>query len=138
MNTVNDWIELKNGSCTAKFLQLPTNQDRYGISSLRMTAQRLRLSLRYILKLNDNNDLRNIWKLSAYNNIPLDSLIEREPTKSLAILALQSEQLTMTVDFISSLTIQGKLFSVVNEAFDGATIRKWSSVVSNLLPDMLF
>ena len=121
INAVNDWIELPNGTCTAEFLQLPTNQGGYGIPSLKMTAQKLRLSLRYVLKHNDNNDLRNIWKLSSRHNTPLDSLLEREPTKSLAIHALQSEQLARAVEHVSSLKVQGKLFSAVNEAFDGAT-----------------
>ena len=82
INTVINWIELSNGS---KLFQLPTNQGGYGIPSLKMTAQKLRLSLRNVLKHNDSTDLRNIWKLSSRNNIPLDSqLLEREPTKSLA------------------------------------------------------
>ena len=61
VNAVNDWIELPNGTCTAEFLQLPTNQGGYGIPSMKTTAQKLRLGLRYTLKHNENDDLRNIW-----------------------------------------------------------------------------
>ena len=138
VSAVKDWIELPNGSCTAEFLQLPTNQGGYGIPSMKTTAQKLRLGLRFILKHNDNNDLRNIWKQTSHNNIPLDSLLEQQPTKSSAMNALKSEQLLKAVEPISSLKVQGKLFSAVKEAFDESTIRNWSTMISNLLPDMLF
>src|SRR6218665_895678 len=109
----------------------------YSIPSLKMTAQKLRLSLRFILKNNVNNDLRDIWELSSKSNIHLDSLLEREPTKSAALLALNAEQLTRDVDHISTLKIQGRLLTAVREAFDEATVRKWAEMVSNLLPDTL-
>lgn len=138
VNAVNDWIELPHGSCTAEFLHLPSKLGGYGIPSLKMTAQKLRLSLRFILKNNVNNDLRDIWELSSKNNIHLDSLLEREPTKSAALLALNAEQLTRDVDHISTLKIQGRLLTAVREAFDEATVRKWAEMVSNLLPGTLF
>ena len=62
---INDWIELPNGSFIVKFLQLPTNQGWYGIPSLKTTEHNFRLSLRYIFKHNESNDLRNIYLLLA-------------------------------------------------------------------------
>ena len=139
VNAVNDWIELPYGSRTAEFLHLSTNLGGYGIPSLKMTVQTLRLSLRFILKHNVNKDLRDIWKLSSKNNIQLDYLLKREPTKSVvALLALNAEQLTRDTDHILTLKIQDKLLTAVREAFDEATIRKWEAMVSNLLPGTLF
>ena len=68
VNAVNEWLELPNGTCTAEFLQLPMKQGGYGIPSMKTTAQRLRLSLRFRLKHNIDDDLRDIWLATSCCN----------------------------------------------------------------------
>ena len=104
---------------------------------MKTTAQKLRLGLRYTLKHNENDDLRNIWQLTSVSNIAIDSLLGQH-SKSSAVKKLQSDQLSKVVEHISSLKVQGKSFSAVREAFDEASIKSWSSMVNDLLSGMLF
>ena len=104
---------------------------------MKTTAKKLRLSLRYTLKHNENDDLRNIWQLTSVSNIAIDSLLGQH-SKSSAVKKLQSDQLSKVVEHISSLKVQGKSFSAVREVFDEASIKSWSSMVNDLLPGMLF
>ena len=137
VNAVNDWLELPNGTCTAEFLQLPTKLGGYGIPSMKTTAQKLRLSLRYTLKHNTNGDIRNTWHATSNKNIPLDSLINEQQTKSSAMEALEFRQLNTATQHVTSLKVQGRLFTSIKEAFDESTINAWSTMV-NSLPDVLF
>ena len=76
VNAVYEWLELPNGTCTAEFSQLPMKQGGYEIPSMKTTTQRLRLSLRFRLKHNIDDALRDIWHATSNNNnISLDALI---------------------------------------------------------------
>ena len=104
---------------------------------MKTTAQKLRLSLRYTLKHNTNGDIRNIWHATSNKNIPLDSLINEQQTKSSAMDALEFRQLNTATQHVTSLKVQGRLFTSIKEAFDESTINAWSNMV-NSLPDVLF
>ena len=145
VKAVNDWLELPNGSCTAEFLQLPAKQEGYDIPSMKMTAQKLRLGIRFMLKHNRDDELRNIGQATSTKNIPLDSLISEQQTKSAAMTSLESQHLEAATNHVSSLKqhvsslkIQGKSFNSIRETFVEATINSWSTMINNLLPSMLF
>ena len=110
VNAVNEWLELPNGTCTAEFLQLPMKQGGYGIPSMKTTAQRLRLSLRFRLKHNIDDDLRDIWHATSNNNnIPLDALIIKHQTKSSAMEALEFDHQNAATQHVTSLKVQGSV-----------------------------
>ena len=134
VNAVNDWLELPNGSCTAEFLQLPAKQGGYGIPSMKMTAQKLRLGIRFMLKHNREDELRKIGQSTSTKNIPLDSIINSQQSKSSAMTSLETQHLDAAVQHVSSLKIQGKSFNSIRETFDEKTIYAWSTMVDNLLP----
>lgn len=138
VSAVNEWVELPNGTCTSEFLQLPLNKGGYGIPSLKSTAQKLRLNLRFALKHNADKDLRNIWELSSLKNTSIDSLLHRVPSKTSAAQTLMKEEREKAVEHIASLKIQGKTFNAVNDAFEGKLISKWSQMTQNILPSTLF
>ena len=138
VKAVNDWLELPNGSCTAEFLQLPAKQRGYDIPSMKMTAQKLRLGIRFLLKHNKDDELRNIGQATSTKNIPLDSLINAQHTKSAAMTSLESQHLEAATQHVTSLTIKGKSFNSIMEAFDEKTINSWSTLINDLLPERLF
>src|SRR6218665_1128372 len=138
VSALNEWVELPNGTCTSEFLQLLLNKGGYGIPSLKSTAQKLRLNLRFALKHNTNKDLRNIWELSSLKNTPIDSLLHRVPSKTLAAQTLMKEEREKAVEHIAFLKIQGKTFNAVNDAFEGKLISKWSQMTQNILPSTFF
>src|SRR6218665_2447550 len=137
VSAVNEWVELPNGTCTSEFLQLPLNKGGYGIPSLKSTAQKLRLNLRFALKHNAEN-LRNIWELSSLKNTSIDSLLHRVPSKTSAAQSLVKEEREKAVEHIASLKIQGKTFNAVNDAFEEKLISKWSQMTQNILPSTFF
>ena len=138
VNAVNEWLELPNGTCTAEFLQLPMKQGGYGIPSMKTTAQRLRLSLRFRLKHNIDDDLRDIWHATSNNNnIPLDALIIKHQTKSSAMEALEFDRQNAATQHVTSLKVQGRVFATIKEAFEESIIYAWSTM-SCSLPDVLF
>ena len=119
---VNDWLELLNGSCTAEFLQLRASRGDHDILSMKMAAQKLRLGIRFMLKPNRDDELKNIGEATSTKNIPLDSLINEQQTKSAAMTSLESHHLEVATRHVSLLKIQGKSFIWIREAFDEKTI----------------
>ena len=103
-----------------------------------MTAQKLRLGIRFMLKHNRNDELRNIEQATSTKNIPLDSLINEQQTKSAAMTSLESQHREVATQRRSSLKIQGKSFNSIKEAFDEKTINSWSTMINDLLPERLF
>ena len=133
-----DWSFRTDRTCTAEFLQLPANQGGYGIPSMKMTAQKLRLGIHFMLKHNRDDELRNIGQATSMKNIPLDSLINEQQTKSAAMTLLESQHLGVATQHVLSLKIQGKSFNSIREAFDEKTINSWSTMINDLLSERLF
>ena len=89
---VSRWLDLPISTCVAEFLELPRNQGGLGITSLKSTAEKLRLGLRLSLKLSEHDDLKNIWSATQKHNFNLDSFSNKTDSKKSAYASLKSAQ----------------------------------------------
>ena len=134
---VSRWLDLPISTCVAEFLELPRNQGGLGITSLKSTAEKLRLGLRLSLKLSAQDDLKNIWSATRKHNINLDSFSSKTDSKKTAYASLKSAQQQQIQKHLASLKIQGSLQKVITDSFSKACINDWSSFVEEL-PETLF
>ena len=119
-------LDLPISTCVAEFLELPRNQGGLGIgiTSLKSTAEKLRLGLRLSLKFSAHDDLQNIWSATRKHNINLDSFSNKTDSKKTAYASLKSAQQQKIQTHLSSLKIQGSLQKVITDSFSKACINQ--------------
>ena len=66
INAVNDWLEMPRNTCTKEILELPRNTGGHDMCLPSTMSMKLRLSLRYNLQNNINDDLRKIWQATFF------------------------------------------------------------------------
>jgi L-rhamnose mutarotase len=100
-------------------------------------AMKLRLSLRYNLQNNVNDDLRQIWQATFSEEPQIDGLISGHENKQSALKELRTKTNTKNLDHVFGLKSQGRIFMTIIATFSKTTIKEWSAHVDSL-PDHLF
>ena len=137
INAVNDWLEMPRNTCTQEILELPRNSGSHGMSLPSTMAMKLRLSLRFNLRSNVNEDLKTIWHITFSDEPQIDSLISGHHNKKSALKELRTEVNSRNLRHLFGLQLQGRCFSTIINNFSKSAINDWSSHL-DFLPDHLF
>ena len=137
INAVNDWLEMPRNTCTKEILELPRNKGGHDMCLPSTMAMKLRLSLRYNLQNNVNDDLRKIWQATFSEEPQIDGLVSGHENKQAALKELRTKTNTKNLDHVFGLKSQGRIFVTIIATFSKTTIKEWSAHVDSL-PDHLF
>ena len=132
-NAVRTWLELPISACVLEDLSLQTNKARLNVTSVKTSAELLRLGQRYKLKHSKSKNMNELWAQSTLKNVPLDSFINANSGNcDQAKKALRNARQEVDWQHINSLQLQGALIRSVTDSLSKASIKKWSSQLSNV------
>ena len=145
VNCVRDWLSLPVSSCVAEILELPKCSGGLNISTMKSTAEKLRLSQRYALCRNKQPDMLALWRTTSSKNPNLDAVILSEPNLIAAKRKLNDTQSSKAVRHVENLVLQGALITAVtkilnkSESLAGLTKSTMSQIgFSSSLGKLLF
>jgi len=113
---MRSWVELPVSSCIGEVACLPAKMCGLDILSIRSYATNLKLTVRAILKLSANSDIRQLFpKETSVKNVEVDSTLNDPPALSSAKKVLRLRLHESALAHIGALVLQGdSITSVIN------------------------
>ena len=131
-NAVRDWMELPISSCVSEILSLPASKGGLDISSLKETAEKLRLGQRFKLQSSVNDEMRVLFEMTSDQNRKIDDVIHSNSSHSKALQQMKENHTRACFEHIGSLNIQGRIISSISEHLKRSEISRWTKELDKL------
>ena len=109
-------------TCTKEILEFPRNSGGHGMSLPSTMVMKLRLSLRFNLRNNVNEDLKTIWQKTFSDEPQIDTLISGHHNKKSALNELRTEVNSRNLRHVFGLQLQGRCFRTIINNFSKSAI----------------